>query len=153
MTWKPVDPYATGSTIEVIIYQQHSWTLSRFACTQTTINNLGWYNDGGSSSVAEPYLNCLSSSAACTASLYTRIRERTYCTDYSPTLQSSTGAVISRRTISRNSDIIIGFASGAWAPEILRTNSTSSAWDWRVVTKIDLTKNYPINSSPGCWIH
>lgn len=52
-------------------------------------------------------------------------------------------------TVSRNTDIIIGFASAAWAAEIIRTGGTTTASNWRVVTRIDLTKNYPINTSPG----
>lgn len=149
ISWKPVDPYATGSRIEVIIYQQHSWTLSRFACTQNTINNLAWYNDGGSGTISDPFMNCLSLAATCTASFFTTIRERTYCTDYSSAVASSTGALIKKMNLSSTTDIIVGYVNAAWATEILKTNTTTTASTWRVVARIDLTKNYPINSSPG----
>ena len=64
-------------------------------------------------------------------------------------VQSSSGALIKRLNLSRTADIIVGFASVAWASEIIRTNGTTSASSWRVLTRIDLSKNYPINSSPG----
>jgi len=50
--------------------------------------------------------------------------------------------------LNRNTTIVVGFASYAWATEIL-TSAGISAWDWSVLTRIDLTQKYPINSSPG----
>lgn len=147
ITWKPVDSLATGSTVEIVIYQTHSWTLGRFYCDQTMIDNLNWYNDGGSLTVWEPFVNCYSG-AACSSSLFSLIRERTYCTDYSTTVQSSTGALIKKVILSRNTQIIVGFVSAAWAPEIIATGTNSSAGWWHVLVKIDLTTT-PINSSPG----
>ena len=148
MTWKPVDPYANGSTIDVIIYQTHSWTLNRFPCDQALIDSLGWYNDGSGAFSGQPFLQCLSTSADCTASGYPTISERTYCTDFSNSVQISSGGLIKRITLSRSTSILIGFTGSVWASEI-RLSNGASANAWRVVTKIDPTKNYPINSSPG----
>ena len=132
----------------MIIYQKHSWTISRFPCDQALIDGQGWYNDGPGVFSGQPFLQCLPSPASCTASGYSPISERTYCTDFSNSVQISSGALIKRITISRSSTILIGFTGSAWANEIKLSNGAAAS-NWRVVTKIDLTKNYPINSSPG----
>ena len=132
----------------MIVSQTHSWTLSRFPCNQALIDSLGWYNDGPAPFSNQPFMQCLSASASCTASGYSTIIERTYCTDFSNSVQISSGALIKRITISRSTNILIGFTGSAWASEILLGTGAYANF-WRVVTKIDLTKNYPINSSPG----
>lgn len=130
--------------MEVIIYQTHSWTLSRFTCNQALIDSLGTYLDGGTF-YGEPNVACQGS---CVGTGWTTISQPTFCTDFSPAVQSSSGALISRRFLNRNTNIRVGFASSVWAPEI-RTNTGAQANNWRVITRIDLTQKYPINSSPG----
>lgn len=51
-------------------------------------------------------------------------------------------------SLSRTSNILVGFKSNTWAPEIPPTSGAMLGY-WRVITRVDLTKNYPINSSPG----
>ena len=65
ITWKPVDPYTKASTVVGASYQTHSWTLSRLKCNQSTINDLGWYTDGGGTFSGEPNIDCQPSSTSC----------------------------------------------------------------------------------------
>lgn len=132
----------------MVFSQTHSWTWSRLNCNQSTINNLGWYTDGGGAFTGEPNIACQPSAASCTGSLFTTINQRTYCTDYALSVQISTGSLITKVNIARTANIVVGFYSNAWAPEIPPTSGAFVGW-WRVITRVDLTKNYPINSSPG----
>ncbi|CAF4969164.1 unnamed protein product, partial [Rotaria sp. Silwood1] len=145
INWKPVDPYTNSSNVEVIIYQSHSWTLSRLHCDQALINSLGLYVDGTSFS-GEPRIEC-QSPAGCSGTGFNTISQVTYCTDFSTAVQISSGALIKKITLDRNTDILVGFNSSAWASEI-KTSLNTAANGWRVITHIDLTQKYPINSSP-----
>lgn len=49
--------------------------------------------------------------------------------------------------LARTADIVVGFKSNTWAPEIPPTSGAFVGY-WRVITRVDLSKNYPINSSP-----
>ena len=80
--------------------------------------------------------------------MFTAFSERTYCTDFSISVQSSSGALIKKMNLSRSANIVVGFYGVAWASEIRLANGISAA-TWSVVTRLDLSKNYPINSSPG----
>lgn len=142
-----MDPYTNATTVELIIIQSHSWTLSRFQCNQATITNLGTYTDGGGAHSGEPNIACRTG-AACTSSGYVTINQRTYCTDFSTSVLTSSGSLIKRMTVSRTTNIIISFASVAWATEIRMANGVTAS-SWSVATKIDLTQTYPLNSSPG----
>ncbi|CAF4107906.1 unnamed protein product, partial [Rotaria sordida] len=148
INWKPVDPYTNASTVEIIIYESHSWTLSRFPCDQTKIANLGPYTDtsGGGSGAA---IACQTSVTSCTGTSFSTFSDRNYCTDFCNIVQISSGALIKKMTLNRNTNIVVGFTGGDWATEILKTSSNTSALRWAVVTRIDLTQKYPINSSPG----
>jgi hypothetical protein len=118
--------------------------LSRFGCNQALIDSLGSYLDGGSF-YGEPNVACVGS---CTGSGYVLISQPTFCTDFAISVQVSSGALIKKLNVSRNTNILVGFASSAWAAEI-RTLTGAAANYWNVVTRIDLTQKYPINSSPG----
>ncbi|CAF4136194.1 unnamed protein product [Rotaria sp. Silwood2] len=146
INWKPVDPYTNSSSVEVIFYQSHSWTLSRLNCDQALIDNLGFYADG-SIFTNEPFIAC-QSTGGCSGTGFTRISSITYCTDFSDAVQISSGALISRRTLDRNTDILVGFNGNSWA-DVIKQPSNANAIYWRVITHIDLTQKYPINSSPG----
>ncbi|CAF5031394.1 unnamed protein product, partial [Rotaria sp. Silwood1] len=146
INWKPVDPYTNSSNVEVIIYQSHSWTLSRLHCDQALIDSLGLYVDG-TSFTGEPSIAC-QSPAGCSGTGFTTISQVTYCTDFSTAVQISSGALIKKITLDRNTDILVGFTGNSWAPEI-KTSLDGVADYWRVITHIDLTQKYPINSSPG----
>ncbi len=80
--------------------------------------------------------------------MFTTISQRTYCTDFALSVQISSGSLITKMTLSRTTNILVGFRSVAWAPEIPSTSGAFAGY-WRVITRVDLTKNYPINSSPG----
>ena len=142
-----MDPTTNASMVDIIIYQTHSWTWTRLPCNQSVIDNLGWYADG-ITFTGEPFVTCQVAASACTSANFAEIRERTYCTDFSRTLDLSSGALIKKITLARTADIIVGFNSTAWA-SVIKTNTGSATSTWKVLTRIDLTKTYPINSSPG----
>ena len=142
-----MDPYTNSSTVEIIVSQTHSWTLSRFPCNQALIDSLGSYLDGGFF-YGEPNIVCQPNATACGGTGWTTIMQPTFCTDFSIAVQISSGSLISRRTLSRSSNIRAGFASNSWAVEILTTAGAAANY-WNVMTRIDLTQKYPINSSPG----
>lgn len=133
--------------VEIIVSQTHSWTLSRLLCDQTLIDSLGPYLDGGVF-YGEPFVDCQPVTANCTGAGWTLISEPTFCTDFSTAVQISSGALIKKQILDRNANILVGFASVAWADEIL-TAAGSFANSWSLITRIDLTQKYPINSSPG----
>ena len=118
--------------------------MSRFGCNQALINSLGSYLDGGSF-YGEPNVACVGS---CTGSGFVDISQPTFCTDFATSVQVSSGALIKKINLTRTTNIRAGFASLAWAGEI-RTLTGAAANSWNVVTRIDLTQKYPINSSPG----
>ncbi|CAF4467428.1 unnamed protein product [Rotaria sp. Silwood2] len=146
INWKPVDPYTNSSSVEVIFYQSHSWTLSRLNCDQALIDSLGLYVDG-TVFTNEPFIAC-QSTGGCLGTGFTTISQPTYCTDFSNAVKISSGALISRMTLDRNTDILVGFIGSAWADEIKQPSNAGATY-WRVITHIDLTQKYPINSSPG----
>ncbi|CAF3815350.1 unnamed protein product [Rotaria sp. Silwood1] len=148
INWKPVDPYTNASTVEIIIYESHSWTLIRFPCNQVKIASLGLYADtsGGGSGAT---IACQTSVTSCTGTGFSPFSNYNYCTDFCNIVQISSGALIKKMTLNRNTNIVVGFTGGDWATEILKTSSNTSASGWAVVTRIDLTQKYPINSSPG----
>ena len=147
VTWKPTNPNATGSIVEILISEKHSFTLGgRYACSQSTINNqLSYYDAAGTGA---PDLTCYSSSASCTASSYSTIQHTLLCTDFSTQVDSSSGAYYTKKNMSRSSNIDIAFYSSAWASVILMS-SGAGASTWYVGTHIAPGLTTPINSSPG----
>ncbi|CAF4900307.1 unnamed protein product, partial [Rotaria sp. Silwood1] len=137
INWKPVDPYTNSSTVEVIIYQSHSWTLTRLHCDQALIDSLGLYVDG-TSFTGQPFIAC-ESPAGCSGTGFNTIRQVTFCTDFSTAVQISSGALIKKITLDRNTDILVGFTGNSWASEI-KTSLNAVADYWRVITHIDLTQ-------------
>lgn len=107
---------------------------------------MAWYADFRNGLGAE--VHCQSGPAICSASGFSSITDRSFCTDFSVAVQSSSGSLIQRRTLNRNSNIIVGYVSGDWADEIKAT-AGGAAGGWRILTRIDLTQKYPINFSPG----
>lgn len=146
MTWKPVDPYTNSSPVEIIVTHSHSWTLFYFACDQTTINTLGPFSDFRNGLGGE--IHCQSAPLVCTASGFLSITNRSFCTDFSIAVQSSSGSFIRKQRLDRTSNIIVGYVNGDWASEIKAT-AGGPPGGWRILTRIDLTQKYPINSSPG----
>ena len=143
-----MDPYTNASLVDVIITQSHSWTLARFPCNQTIINTLGYYNDGPPPFSGQPFIRCQPNATFCPGSGYVTIQELTYCTDFSLAVQISSGSLITRMTLDRSTNIVVGFDGYAWATTI-KTSTGGTASFWEVDTHIDLTQKYPINSSPG----
>ncbi|CAF4004132.1 unnamed protein product, partial [Rotaria magnacalcarata] len=70
--WKPVDSSSNASTVDIILYQSNSWTLTRFACYQTKVNTLGYYTDlsGGG---AGAYIDCQIATTSCTGTGFSPI--------------------------------------------------------------------------------
>ena len=141
-----MDPYTNSSPVEIIVTHSHSWTLHYLACNQTTINTLGPFSDYRNGFGAE--IHCQSGALVCAASGFLSITNRSYCTDFSIAVQSSSGSFIRKQTLNRNSNIIVGYVNGDWANEIKAT-AGGPPGGWRILTRIDLTQKYPINSSPG----
>ena len=135
--------------------QAHWWTLFYFDCDQTIIDNLGWYNDyRNGMTITQPTVSCLSSpTSLCTSVGFSTILQRLYCTDYTDLLDLSSGASITKITLNRTANFLAGYSSSAWASEIKVTGTSISAGAWRIITRIDLTQKYPINSSPGTLLH
>ena len=142
ISWKPVNPTAvSGSTVDIIITERHSWTLTRYTCNETTINTFGVYND--TQPEAPATLSCLSASAVCLASLYQTINSPLFCTDFSTVFQISSGTYYTTQTLAINSIIDIASRGASWVNE-----TTTNVWS--LVSHIDLTPiSGVINTSPG----
>ncbi|CAF5071815.1 unnamed protein product, partial [Rotaria magnacalcarata] len=140
ISWRPVNSYSLSSPVQVIITYRDSWTLSRYACNDTTINKFLTYND--TQNATEASITCISSSAACTTSLFTPISSTLYCTDHSTTFDISTGTYYSQQNLALNSVIDIASRGASWSSEILLNA-------WSLVSHMDLTPiSGKINSSP-----
>ena len=147
ITWKPTSPNATGTRVEILISEKHSFTLTgRYPCTQSTISNQLSYTDAGGTSA--PDITCYSAAASCTSSFFTTIQHTQLCTDFSNQLDSSSGAYYTKQNLSRTTSIDVAFYSSAWASVILLSNGVGATY-WYVGTHIDLGVVTPINSSPG----
>jgi hypothetical protein len=141
ITWKPVSPYSLTNPVQIIITVRHAWTLSRYPCNETTIASHGPYND--TQNVTTSSLDCISSSAACTSSLYQSINLPMLCTDAYAPFDVSMGSYTSRQNLALNSVIDIAWRGASWSVETL-TDA------WSLVTRIDLTPVLGrINSPPG----
>ena len=150
ITWKPTSPNATGSRVEILISERHSFTLvTRYPCTENTISNQLSYVDGGGT--AAPDISCYSSSASCTSSLFNTIQHTLLCTDFSNQLDSSSGAYFTKQNLSRTTNIDVAFYSNTWASVILMSNGVGATY-WYVGTHINLGVVTPINSSPGQYL-
>ncbi len=142
ISWKPTNPYAiSGSTVAITITERHSWTYTRYPCNESTINTFGAFSDTQASVPAA--VTCISSSAACTTSLYVPINSSLYCTDFSTVFGISSGIYYTTQDLAINSVFDIASRGASWATETL-TNS------WSLVSHIDLTPiSGKINTSPG----
>ncbi|CAM4988738.1 unnamed protein product, partial [Rotaria socialis] len=117
ISWRPVSPYSLSSPVQVVITYRDSWALSRYACNDTTINKFLTYNDTQNATAAS--IICISSSAACTASNFTAISSKLYCTDFSTAFDVSTGSYYSKQNLALNSVIDIASRGASWSSEIL----------------------------------
>jgi hypothetical protein len=149
ITWKPTNPYANGSLIEILISEKHSFTLvTRYNCNENLIDNQLSYYDQGLTN--PPDLTCQPSAtaAACVLAHYTTIQHTLLCTDFSTQLDSSSGAYYTKQNLSSTTTIDIAFTSNSWAPVILKSSGASALY-WYVGSHIAIGTVYPINSSPG----
>ncbi|CAF3319276.1 unnamed protein product [Rotaria socialis] len=115
ISWRPVSPYSLSSPVQVVITYRDSWALSRYACNDTTINKFLTYNDTQNATAAS--IICISSSAACTASNFTAISSKLYCTDFSTAFDVSTGSYYSKQNLALNSVIDIASRGASWSRE------------------------------------
>jgi hypothetical protein len=149
ITWKPTNPYANGSLIEILISEKHSFTLvTRYDCNENLIDNQLYYYD--QAGTALPDLTCQPSAtaAACVSAQYTTIQHTLLCTDFSTQLDSSSGAYYTKQMLSSTTAIDIAYSSSSWNPVILTSTGVSAVY-WYVGSHIALGTVYPINSSPG----
>lgn len=142
ISWKPVNPYALTNPLPIIITHRHSWTFTRYPCNQSTINNFGPYNDTENAMPAT--FSCISSSTACTASLFQTINSPLFCTDFDTMFNVSFGVRSVTQYLAINSTIDIAWRGTAWALPTL-------ANQWSLVARIALTpvSGNKINTSPG----
>ena len=136
-----MNPASLTSPVQLIITAQQSWTLSRYPCDETNVNIIGAYND--TKNVTTSTITCISASADCTLAGYQNISLPFVCTDYSPTLNISTGVFTIRQNYTLNSVIDIAWRGASWSTNIF-TNS------WSMISRINLTPVAGrINSPPG----
>lgn len=108
ITWRPVDEFAMGNPIQILIQQKHTWTYPRFNCNPTLIANQGAYFDANAPSTY-PYVQCIGSCSATGG--FTPISHITYCTDYNINTQISTGAYYVKQNLFRTANLDIGYTS------------------------------------------
>ena len=121
--------------------------MGRLQCNRTLIASLGVYTDLGGSA-GDPFIQCQSPTASCLGAGFTTITPPTYCTDFSTSVQISSGALIQKRNLSRTTNIVVGYTGSRWPSQVQMANGISAS-AWRVVARIDLGQGYPINSSPS----
>ena len=109
---------------------------------------MGSYTDNGGPFTSEPFVQCLSVAPSCTASGFSTVNQSNLCTDFSPSTQTSSGELLTRKTLVGTTNIVVGFESTAWSPEIQMANGTSAS-HFRIVTRIGLGQSSPINTPPG----
>lgn len=136
--------------MDIIISQSHSWNLFYFACDQNKIDTLGFYNDYRNGlTISQPWVDCeMTPVSLCSPSGFSMILVQQYCTDFNLMLDLSSGAMITQITLQRTTNIVVGYSDSAWSNEI-KNAAGNSAGAWSIITRIDLTQKYPINSSPG----
>jgi hypothetical protein len=141
ISWKPVNPYSLVNPVPIIITERHSWIWTRYQCNQSTVNTISTFNDTASTVPAT--LTCISSAAACTASLYQTISSPLFCVDFSVLFNISTGSYTSQQSLALNSSIDIAWRGAAWATQTLDN-------EWSLVAYINLTavSGNKINTSP-----
>ena len=108
ITWRPVDEFATGNPIEILIQQKHTWTYPRFNCDPTLIASRGVYYDANAPSTY-PYVQCISGCS--TQGGFTPLYHITYCTDYNVNTLISTGAYYEKQYLYRTANLDIGYTS------------------------------------------
>ena len=89
LTWRPVNPASLASPVQLIITARHSWTLSRYPCNESNLNVIGAYND--TNNVTSSSITCISSSASCTSAGFQNISLPFRCTDFSSSMDISSG--------------------------------------------------------------
>ncbi|CAF3788093.1 unnamed protein product [Rotaria sp. Silwood1] len=140
LSWKPTNPSSLTNPVQIIITERHSWTFTRYQCNNSVINTLGAYNDTQNATTAT--ITCISSSAACSSSLFQNITSPLYCTDFSTEFQISTGTYYTQQSLAINSIIDIASRGASWTSETL-TN------EWSLLSHMDLTPiSGKINTSP-----
>ena len=117
-------------------------------CNHSLIASQGWYTDGGGSFTGQPFIQCQSTVSSCTGTGFTTISQRTYCTDFSTLLGTSSGALMKKINLARSTNITVGFTGTSW-PSVIRKPNGAVASSWRLVTRINLPQTYPINVSPS----
>ncbi|CAF1530663.1 unnamed protein product [Adineta ricciae] len=135
--WQPVDVSAvSSSTTDIIIEQSYSWRRSANWCNDTTILTQGSIGD-----IA--YLRC-STTPSCggyTNNLLTTVP----CTDYSVSVDVSSGRKSSILTLNSSSHLVLQFSGTAWLP--LKMGGTS--WSISTMINLELRKdNGRLNTPP-----
>ena len=125
----------SGSTTQIQVRQRYSWRRGAAMCTDATILAQGLIGDSAS---------CSCRSGTCTG--WTAPNTRTACTDYSVSLDVSSGEIADLRTVNIGNSFSIGFVSVAWfATLVVGSNSA-----WNIVTRINtvVRPDGLLNSSP-----
>lgn len=124
--------------------------MNRFQCNRTVIASLGLYTDGGVVFTGEPFVQCQSLTSSCPGTGFTTISQPTYCTDFSMTTQTSSGALNKKLILPLITNITVGYTGASWPSQIRMANG-AQANNWRLITRINLRPRPDgfINSSPS----
>ena len=121
-----------------MITQRYGWRRSAFTpiCTATTIS-AGVLIGSGTGTLA-----CYAGSNCGT---FYNITTDVYCTDFSATVDYSTGERYTTHTLPLGGKFVLGFINSAWLALALKGNGT-----WQVIGNIELTPrpNGVLNTSP-----
>ena len=146
VTWKPMNKSATGSKISVMFTQSYQWKRSVSVgalndyCDQTIINNK-------SPLIPNSAQNLVCVTTPCSNG-YAPISVNGYCTDFSATLDSSSGQSSALRNITAGSKFCVAFQDGNWMTVLATGNCDPTSapipcWTylahWSIATCVDLT--------------
>ena len=138
ISWEPIDPFATGTPIQVKITTRFYYIYNRYLCN--TPSDIGSGNELGDGST----INSLNGPPW---SIFANV----YCTNFSIPYQWQAGTREQKATVESGYPITARFTSCCWIDGIELVSGPSWSASWNVDVTIDLSKRDAtgrINSSP-----
>jgi len=126
ITWAPIDPYATGTSVSITITQTYYWNFPYIKClTNVPVSS------GFSSSTLICTADCLYDGGYSTK----KISTSTDCISTSPALSMMTSQRSNNITLNKDAHFYLAYVGEAWVPlnYPVRRNQ-----EWSIVTYIDL---------------
>lgn len=148
ITWKPLSNNNTGSTVSVMFTQSYQWRLSTAGyCNQTYIMNKSPLIQSGGG-----MLSCVSSTTGSCGGYYP-LDIGEYCTDFSTSLDSSSGQISKFENITIGSQFCVAFQSGSWIPVQVACGSSScfsggASWSIGCCLDLNIRLDGIINTPP-----